>query len=113
MLPRIRREKGDSDEDLAVRNVIDALSPFLGPLETLLGSQQRDSSQVCQAERNHYVDSFSKGSFVTCIRRVGNLSIIQFAAAKQTLPSLWQCTVKVWLTWLDKKGLHCGQNRTD
>ena len=45
-LPCLRREKGDSEEDLAVRNVVDALSPFLGPLDLLTGSQQRKSAQV-------------------------------------------------------------------
>ncbi len=50
-----RREKGDSDEDLAVRNVIDALLPFLGPLDSLSGLQQR-KLQVCITARTQLRD---------------------------------------------------------
>jgi len=42
----ICRDRDDGEEDLAVRNVIDALSPFLGPLESVTGKQPSSAAQV-------------------------------------------------------------------
>ena len=46
LAPPLYRDRDDGEEDLAVRNVVDALSPYLGPLELAAGTQPGSTSQV-------------------------------------------------------------------